>query len=239
LDSGQNIDYSLLEDPRDDAAAHVFANLFNFLGGPGSFISNTIIYYLDRDKNRKMVTFVKEIAKELTSLQVRINHDFINHEDFKDMTEDILDKVAHTHQQEKLDSFKAIFENAVIFGNYSYDDIEEITTLVNGWQSAHIIMLKIMSDIESENHNRYLSRPQDHQTEIEIEIDQRLHELLPDWDDEKLGRIMKRLVFENIINTPSTLSMINGSGPQNLNGKITEFGNKVIGFLKSPIEFCE
>ena len=155
-------------------------------------------------------------------------------EDFKDMTEDILDKVAHTHQKEKLDAFKSIFENAVIFGNFSYDDIEEITTLVNGWQSAHIIILKILSDPIGEYQKRHSSGPQG--GVLLNGIGQVLHYLLPDWDQTKIERIWKRLVSENIINTPTTIGMMTGLGPQNLNGRLTDFGEKVVAFLKSPIE---
>lgn len=223
---------SEIDGNKDDIAAFYFANAFNFLGPVGGFVSNTIQFYMAREQNQKMVMLLKQLAVELENCKLQINNEFIKSDDFEDMVEDILFKVSKTHQTEKIKAFKSIFKNAVFLENPVYEDIEEISTLIDKWQASHIRLLSILSDPNGENQK--LSLQVSVNNDISPGFEPVLSYFFPDWDYKKIERVWKKLVDDNIINTPSIRGVMQKRGIGVLENRLTDFGIIVASFLKDP-----
>ena len=110
-------------------------------GGPMAAIATGVI---SRRQNRRLNQFLIDLAEDMKRLRDRINSEFVKSEEFEDLAEDVFSKAAETRQQAKLDALRAVFLNTVLSDCPSYDETEEITSLVHSFHDRHIVMLRIL-----------------------------------------------------------------------------------------------
>ena len=199
----------------------------------GGILSSTATFFLDRRKNERLNKFLVRLAEDLNQVQEKVNLDFIKGDEFRDLTEDIISKASETRQQEKLDTLRAIFLNTVLSEKPKYDDVEELTTLINNWQSRHIILIKILYDPLTADKQR--GNVVGKGGGLSTNIEGILLKLLPEWDSDQVERTWKDLYDKSIHKTPGTKGMMSDTGIRQLEGRLTEFGQKVAKYLINPI----
>jgi len=88
----------------------------------GSFISSMANHFFQKRKDRRLSIFIMDLVNEWKSFQDQINQNFIRSDDFEDLVEDIFSKVSECKQEEKIDSYRAIFMNTVLANTPDYDE---------------------------------------------------------------------------------------------------------------------
>lgn len=222
-----------IESTRRETALEIVAIALEAVPYVGGVLSSTASYFLDMRRNQRLNDFLADLAEDLQSVKDQINREFAVSEDFQDLTEDILSKAAETRQQEKLDALRAIFLNTVLSNRPSYDATVEMADLVYRWQPRHIILLKILDNpmAADEQMGGVVGRGGGFVTSIgEI-----LGKLLPEWDEEQIDRTWQDLYDKQIHRTPGTRTMITNQGIRQLDGRFTEFGQLVAGYLRNPV----
>jgi len=205
-------------------------NTIPIAGGVMSDIANEVIA---KRQNRRLNNFLVSLAEKLKGVSEKINRDFISKEEFQDLTEDIFSKAAETRQQEKLEALRAIFLNTVLADKPNYNEAVEMTALVERWQSRHIVLLKILSNpIEA---NEQMRRVVGNGSRLSTSISDILKLLLPTWDEEQIERTWQELYDARIHRTDGVRTMITDRGIHQLENRLTEYGIKVVRYIKEPV----
>jgi len=221
-----------LDSTRGEAAVEVAVIALEAVPYVGGVLSSTASYFLERRKNERLNRFLIDLAEDLQSTEERINQEFVRTDDMQDLTEDILSKAAETRRQEKLDALRAIFLNTILSEHPDYNLAAEIADLVQNWQPSHIILLKILSDPRSAD--KQMGRVVGEGGGITTSISRILSKLLPEWDEDQIDRTWQDLYDKRIHRTPGTRTMMTDQGIRQLEGRLTDFGVKVVNFLKNP-----
>jgi hypothetical protein len=221
-----------IKSTRGETALEIVAIALEAVPYVGGVLSSTASYFLDMRKNQRLDDFLTDLAEDLQSVKDQINREFAKSEEFQDLTEDILSKAAETRQQEKLDALRAIFLNTVLSDHPSYDATAEIIDLVHNWQSRHIILLKILDNplVADEQMGGVVGRGGG----LVTSIGQILGRLLPEWDEDQIDRTWQDLYDRQIHRTQGTKTMLTDQGIRQLDGRLTDFGQLVAGYLRNP-----
>jgi hypothetical protein len=222
-----------LDSTRGEAAVEIAVIALEAVPYVGGVLSSTASYFLERRKNERLNRFLIDLAEDLQSTEERINQEFVRTDDMQDLTEDILSKAAETRRQEKLDALRAIFLNTILSEHPDYNLAAEIADLVQNWQPSHIILLKILSDPRSADEQ--MGRVVGEGGGITTSINRILSKLLPEWDEDQIDRTWQDLYDKRIHRTPGTRTMMTDQGIRQLEGRLTDFGVKVVNFLKNPV----
>jgi hypothetical protein len=221
-----------LDSTRGESAVEIAAIALESVPYVGGVLSSTASYFLERRKNERLSRFLIDLAEDLQSTKEWINEEFVRGDDLRDLTEDILSKVAETRQQEKLNALRAIFLNTILSEHPDYNLAAEIADLVQNWHPRHIVLLKILSDPKSADEQ--MGRVVGEGGGITTSISRILSKLLPEWDEDQIDRTWQDLYDKRIHKTPGTRTMLTDQGIRQLEGRLTDFGVKVANFLKNP-----
>ena len=219
-----------LNEPMDETTAEVISIALQFIPVVGPLMSSTAMFFLDREKNVRLNRFLIQLSKDMAENTERINQEFIQKEEFRDLVENIFSKAAETRQQEKLDAFRAIFINSIICTSVYYPTIEEITDLIQSWQSLHIRLLKILYDPHDVVEKGGLSTTIEGNQWTVIGFFSRY---MPDLNPETLKRIWTRLYNDGVIDTDyqPNKSIFFGRGVNT--GFLTRFGREIVSLLQN------
>lgn len=195
----------------------------------GGVISGTVLEIVKNRQNRRLNSFIFDLAYQLQSVKSSINEDFVKTEDFEDMVELIFSRAADTRQQVKLDALRDVFTNAVLKSDIHYEEIEEVTDLLMRSQRRYILLLRILADPEKadEQMGQVVGKGRG----ISTSLNSILRQLLPEWDSEEIERTWQDLLTDQLINTPGTKTMITDKGIHQLENRLTTYGNLVVGYL--------
>ena len=228
-----NENYKNLESTAIEDSGKVIAVALNavpMVGGVMSDIANEVIA---KRQNRRLNKFLVSLAEKLKGVSEKINRDFISKEEFQDLTEDIFSKAAETRQKEKLKALKAIFLNTVLADKPNYNEAVEMAALVERWQPRHIILLKILSNpIEA---NEQMGRVVGNGGRLSTSISDILKPLLPTWDEEQIERTWLELYDARIHKTDGVRTTITDRGIHQLENRLTDYGIKVVSYIKEPV----
>ena len=222
-----------IEATKGEAVGEVVSIALNAVPVAGGVLSGIASGIIQKRQNRRLNDFLIVLAQNLNELEARLNAEFMESESFQDLAEDIFSKAAETRQQEKLDAFRAIFLNTVSAYQPSYDEAAEIADLVNGWQSRHEVMLKILADpiAADERAGNVVGRGGG----ITTSISAIMRKLLPDWDEDQIDRTWQELYSAQLHRTPGTKTMMTDQGIHQLENRLEEFGKKVASYIHNPI----
>jgi hypothetical protein len=217
-----------------ETAVEVGAIVLEAVPYVGGVLSSTAAFFLEKRKNERLNRFLVDLAEDLQSVKDQINQEFAETEGLQDLTEDILSKAAETRQEGKLDALQAIYLNTVLSEHPNYDETAEIAALVFGWQSRHVILLRILSDPRAADEQ--MGGVVGEGGGLTTNISQILRKLLPQWDDDEIERTWQDLYDQRIHRTSGTMTMMTDIGIRQLENRLTDFGNKVAGFLRNPVQ---
>ena len=181
-----------------------------------------------------MEDFLIELSEDLNSVRAEMNADFIRSGHFEEFVEDILYKASETTQKEKLEAYRLIFLNTVLSDNINHDATLEIVQLIDSWQPRHILLLKILSN--PLQFNEQMGRVVDEGGGISTSIPTILKKLVPEWDEDLIGRTWKDLYKNDIHNTLELNMMLSDRGIHQLENRLTEYGRKVANYLTNPVD---
>lgn len=228
-----NENYKDLEPPDIEDSAKVVAIALNTVPIVGGVISDIANEIITKRQSRRLNNFLISLSEKLKGLSEKINRDFFNKEEFQDLTEDIFSKAAETRQQEKLKALKSIFLNTVLADKPNYNEAMEMAALVDRWQPRHIVLLKILSNpVEADEQ---MEKMVGNGGLVSTTMSDILKLLLPTWNKEQIERTWLELVDAKIHDGKTVGIQRNDRGIQVLLGCLTEYGTKVIRYIKEPV----
>ena len=199
----------------------------------GGVLSGAANHYVSERKNKRLDNFLFDLASDLEYVKERINSSTINYDDLENLVEDIFSKVSESINQEKIDVFRSILLNFVLSQEPNYDEAAEITELIHRWQRRHIILLKILSNPRTADEQ--MGNVVGDKVGFTTTIGRILKKLLPEWDDDQIERTWANLYKEKIVRSPDANSSISDTGIGQLENRLNDFGNKIVGYLTNPV----
>lgn len=215
-----------------EVAAKALAVTANFLPVVGGTLADVASEIISRRQSKRLSDFLAKLAEDIRALRDRINEKTLSTNQFRDLAEEILTKVAETKQEEKLDALRAIFLNTILSDRPKYDEAMEIANLVHQWQPRHIVLLKILSNPRAAD--KQMGHVVGEGGGVATSIHQILKALLPEWEDDQIERTWQDLYAANIHKTAGTRTMITDRGIHRLENRETGFGAKVASYLEGP-----
>lgn len=201
-------------------------NAIPVVGGVMSGVANEIIA---RRQNKRLEEFLLSLSQDIQAVEERLNKDFLKTEDFYDIVEDTFTKVSETRQQVKIDAYKAIFMNSILANSPVIDDILELNDLIYSWQPRHIILLKLLYNPQLVDEQ--MGNPVGAGGGFSTSLSTILCKLLPQWSEDQIVRTWKDLYDQRIHNTPEVKTMITDRGLDQLQNRLTPFGQHVAKYL--------
>jgi hypothetical protein len=108
-----------------------------------------------------------------------------------------------------------------------------MAALVEGWQSRHIVLLKILSNPIEADEQR--GRVVGNGSRLTTSISHILKLLLPTWDEEQIERTWLELYDARIHKTDGVRTTITDRGVHQLENRLTEYGIKVVRYIEEPV----
>lgn len=221
-----------LESTSAEKVGEVVAITLNAIPAVGGVLAEIANAVISKRQNRRLNEFLTSLAEDLKNHQDRVNREFVKTEEFEDLAENIMSKAAETRQKEKLDALRYVFVNTVLSDRPNYDEASEITEMIDKWQPRHIILIQILADPLGADQK--MGNTVGKGGGLITSISAILRKLLPNWDDDQIERTWNDLYGAQIHRTSGTKTMMTDKGIHQLDNRLTDFGNKVAEYLKSP-----
>lgn len=219
-----------VEASKNETAIEVVAIALEAVPLVGGVLGGTASFLLNRRKDKRIQEFLMSLADDLKANQDYINDEFIKKEKFIDLTEEVLQRAGDNWQKEKLIALKRIYVNTIIAERPNYDEATEILWLVHNLQPRHLVMLKILSDPRKAD--KEMGDVVGEGGGFSTSFSQIFKKLLPEWDDEHIERTWNDLYERKIHKSQGTKAMMTDQGINHLEGRLTEFGQRVVYYLK-------
>jgi hypothetical protein len=227
-DTTKQIEPTVAEEVASGTA--IALNAIPLVGGVLGGIAQAVV---SRRQSQRLEEFLRELTADLHESKARINREFVKTADFQNLAEDVISRAADSRQQERLDAMRAVFLNTVLSEHPQYNEAMEIDELVNTWQPRHLVLLKILADPRAAD--QQMGRVVGNGGGIATSINQILRRLLPDWNDEQIERTWEELRAAALHTTPGTKAMITDRGIEQLEGRLTPYGQKVAAYIHNPV----
>ncbi|MBI1227807.1 MAG: hypothetical protein GC192_21410 [Bacteroidetes bacterium] len=219
-----------IEASKNETAIEVVAVALEAVPLVGGVLGGTASFLLNRRKDKRIQDFLMSLADDLKAHKDYINSEFIKQERFIDLTEEVLQRAGDNWQKEKLNALKNIYVNTVIAGQPSYDEATEIIWLVHNLQPRHVVVLKILSDPRKAD--KQMGDVVGDGGGFATSFSQIFRKLLPEWEEEQIERTWNDLYERKIHKSQGTKAMMTDQGINHLEGRLTEFGQRVAYYLK-------
>lgn len=216
-----------------EITGEVAALALNAVPVVGGIISDIANSFIRSRQNKRLNRFLLDLSSDLQNVKNQIEVNRINSEEYQNVVEDIFDKASSCRQQNKLDAFRALFINITFADKPNYDEALEIASLIDRWQDRHILLLKILDNPQEANIKAGNVFRND--SGSFGSINQSLRMLLLAWSEDQIYRTWQDLYDAKIHTTNGTKTMMSGSGVQVLENRLSDYGKKVVSYIRNSI----
>jgi hypothetical protein len=198
-----------------------------FAGAIASLMSD----YIPSSRARRLEEFARSVAEDLDRLKSQVREEYLLTDDFAFMFEKCFRGAAENPQREKIEAFRGILVNAAIRTDLAEEEKEYFLNLVNSLSVLHIRILKFMAAPE-----RYLEDTGISPARIQGGFAQFLPAAIPGVQVEVLKSAFGELFRYGLTNLDQTIfgTSTSGRGLDLLRGRVTDLGNRFIGFCMVP-----
>ncbi len=198
-----------------------------FTGAIASLIND----YIPTARAQRLEAFAEEVASDLHELQDRVNEEFIRTDDFAFMFEKCFRGAAENPQREKLEAFRGILVNSAIRRDLSEEEREYFLNLAMSLSALHIRILRFMA-----RPKEYLASMGIPEARIMGGFKQFFPVAIPGVQLEVIESAFADLYRYRLINTDHSIfqTMTSGQGLQLLGNRVTDLGQRFMGFCISP-----
>lgn len=213
------MDY-LPEDPNKDKIINILSIVSSavpYLGGP---VSALLSGYVTKRKFERMTGVIKSLAEDLKEFKNEASEKYVSTDDFEDLFDDTLRKVAFERNEEKRKLFKNLLLRSIKECDSDYDELHRILRIIEQMQPDHVILLKAL-DQTPRAVSGFTGSPM-----------QTLQERIPQFHGDHIKELVDQLNNLRVINLTSLNVMMTPSGAQELRGSITSLGQRIMRYIK-------
>jgi hypothetical protein len=207
-----------------DARDHVLAlgeAAVDLLPGAGALIGYVIREHIPKRRRQRMVEFVNKLNQAVAKMEARLDRDFVQGDEFADLTEDVLESIARRAADGKRGFYAAALVNTAGPSAPEEDERERMLDALGQLRPAHLRLLAIVASTRSLPEGSNLSAGG-----IEHNIMPRLpgvsqEQMRADWDD------LERLKI--LASYPS--GTMTRQGIEDLTVRMTDFGRRFVDWI--------
>ena len=166
---------------------------------------------------------VKEVlnglAKDLKDFRLEASESYVKTEEFQELLEKTLMKVADERNKEKRDVYRAFLTDSIKSPGKSYDEQLRFLRTLEELQFDHLRVMKAMAE------------PPDDRDGISGSPPATLGERLPDMSKERIAELVSQLNDLRVTKLTALNTLMTYRGAQDLRGGITSYGQQFLSFL--------
>lgn len=208
------------EDPCRDQIVTVISGLSSavpYLGGPVSAVLNG---YVTKRKFDRMADVINRLADDLAGYQNKVSEQFVSSDDFEDLLDDTLRKVAIERNEAKRIVFKNLLRETIKECDNNYDDHLRIIRAIEQIEPDHILLLKAIDQAPPEERSTSSTPRHTLQNRLRSFSTEHLTDLVEQLDDLRLTNLL-----------PSFGQMMTPDNAENLRPRMTPFGRKLMKYI--------
>lgn len=212
----------LSDNPNKDKIASVLSVVSSavpYLGGPVSAILGG---YVTKRKFERMEEVINELAEDLKDYQNEASQNFVKTDDFEDLLDDTLRKVACERNDEKRRLFKNMLLKTIKDCDSNYDEHQRILRIIEQLQGDHILLLKAIDQEPSGDSAFSDSARVTLQNRLKGFGTKHLTDLVEQLDDLRVVKLLSSL------NLPKR-----GIEAKDLRGTITPLGRRILNYIEA------
>ena len=189
-----------------------------WLGGPISNFFGGVSTGRKFDRVREVL---EGLADELRNFKSEASEEYVKTEDFEDLLEDTLRRVAHERNEEKRRIYRNFLIGAIRSPGEPYDEQIRFLRNLEELQPDHIRVIRaLMQDPDPAPGS--MGSPS-----------QTLSRRLPEIESEQIEDLVEQLNSMRLTKLTNLRTMMTGSGAENLRYSITPFGERFVRYIVS------
>jgi hypothetical protein len=196
--------------------AAVVASAVPWLGGPVSVVLSGIS--LDRKMDR-VRDVLEQLSEELRGLDAQASKDYVQTEDFEELLEQSLRKVADERNAQKRYIYALFLSDAIRSPGEPYDEQVRLLRTLEALQPDHLRVLKA------------LAAPPEGGDGLAGSPGQTLRRRLPDIDADRIADLVSQCNDLRVTNLTGLNAMMTFRGSQQLSQTITSYGQRFLKYL--------
>lgn len=198
--------------------AAVVGSVIPVLGGPvGAVLSGM-------STGRKLARVrdvLKDVANDLQALTAKIREEYVATEDFEELLEATLRRIAEERHEEKRNVYRHFLVGAITTPGHSHDEQLRLLRALEQVEPAHLQLLKALGHPPDPPPGFLSGSP-------EATLKRRLSDL----DAPRIGELVAELNDLRLTNLRSLRVMMTAQGAEDLRGSITPFGQRFLRYLQ-------
>ena len=198
-----------------DVAAFI-GSAVPWIGGP---VSNVLSGMSWGRKFARVREVLEGLASDLAEFKSEISEEYVKTEDFEELLEHTLRRVASERNEGKRKIYRAFLTNAIESPGESYDEQIRFLRTLEELQPDHVRIIRALSQTPDPD-------PGSMGTPIKT-----LGQRLPELEKERIGELISQLNDLRVTNLTSLKAMMTGSGAADLRHTITPYGKRFLQYI--------
>lgn len=161
------------------------------------------------------------LTKDLASLKSESSELYVRSEEFEELLENTLRRVADERSEEKRTIYRAFLANAIEFPGEGYDEQLRFLRTLEEMQPDHLRVIVALAQEPDSKHGMMGSPIQT------------LSQRLANMEENDIEEYVTQLTSFGVVKLGGLHTMMTGSGAQELRGSITAYGTRFLKFLQS------
>jgi hypothetical protein len=207
------------DDPAGDyaEAAALFASAIPFVGGA---ISNVLTGWSAERRYERIKEVCAGLARDLEAFTGRVRADYVRSEEFSDLVDQALRRVAMERSEEKRRLYRGVLLGAVTGADQSYDEQLHLLRVIESLQAAHIEVLRALLQTPSAADGTHGTFRQTLKRRLPHLTDQRIADLVTQLDDLRVTKVGNLKVITT------------AQGAQRMQTMVTALGRRLASYLR-------
>lgn len=222
MDNSEKIDVELPASTKSEEALELSATISSLAPWIGGSISSVLSGMSVKRKMSRINDCLKAIASHVESVHDKVTEELVKTEDFEDLLEQTLKRVAEERNEEKRKLFAAFLLNNIGKPNLAFERRLKLLNVLEEFQLSGLILINALSQTPTEYElNRSMGFV--HQT-----LSERAPEIVNEID--QIAKELERLdLVKNLTNSMRTT--MTGRGAADLGNRITSLGQEFLFFI--------
>jgi hypothetical protein len=196
--------------------AAVVASAIPWLGGPVSAVLSGVSFGRKVDRVRDVL---EQVSEELRGLEAEASKDYVKTEDFEELLEQTLRKVADERSEEKRHIYALFLSDAIRSPGEPYDEQLRYLRTLEALQPDHLRVLKALA-APPEGGDGLMGSPA-----------QTLQQRLPDMGADRITDLVSQTNDLRVTNLTSLNATMTFRGSQQLSQTITPYGQRFLVYV--------
>lgn len=189
----------------------------------GGIIATFIGDYVPRAKQRRLVSFVRDLGRAFEEERDRIHTEFVKTKDFARMVEDVLDRVQTVRYEEKVRYWASLLAGVAAIDRPNPTDRERMVQTLDDVRSEHLRLLHVIATTTEARPGLSIGGVSD-----------TLSWKMPDVSNDEARHLWAELARTGVVQGyPSATMTREGAG--NLTVRLTPYGREFVRLLKLEV----